>query len=226
MRRLVPCRTICPESWRLTWRTPINSGSPGCRPARGPVGRERVARGKAARREVPLETHALLAPTELRPDPVELLERQAVTRVPELVPIRYGRMLVSPFTFYRGGALLMASDLAGTPNSGLRAQLCGDAHMSNFGVFGSPERHLVFDANDFDETPAGAVRMGPQATGRQPRDRRTRERVQDQAAPEHDAGRRCRLPGGDANVRHPIESCRLVRPSGHGARRWRRSRRS
>jgi len=116
---------------------------------------EREARGKAARREVPLESHALLAPTELRPDPVELLERQAATRVPELVPIRYGRMLVSPFTFYRGAALVMASDLAGTPNSGLRAQLCGDAHMSNFGVFGSPERHLVFDANDFDETAPG-----------------------------------------------------------------------
>jgi uncharacterized protein (DUF2252 family) len=123
----------------------------GPRPSRA----ERVARGKAARREVPLESHALLAPTEFRPDPVELLERQAVTRVPDLVPIRYGRMLVSPFTFYRGGALLMASDLAGTPNSGLRAQLCGDAHMSNFGVFGSPERHLVFDANDFDETLPG-----------------------------------------------------------------------
>jgi uncharacterized protein (DUF2252 family) len=120
-----------------------------------PTRAEREARGKAARREVPLESHALLAPTELRADPVELLERQAASRVPELVPIRYGRMLVSPFTFYRGAALLMASDLGGTPNSGLRAQLCGDAHMSNFGVFGSPERHLMFDANDFDETAPG-----------------------------------------------------------------------
>ena len=111
--------------------------------------------GKSARREIPLESHALLAPTELRADPVELLERQAATRVPEWVPIRYGRMLVSPFAFYRGAALIMASDLAGTPNSGLRAQLCGDAHMSNFGVFASPERHLVFDVNDFDETAPG-----------------------------------------------------------------------
>ena len=76
-------------------------------------------------------------------------------RVPELVPIRYGRMLVSPFSFYRGAALIMAADLASTPNSGLRAQLCGDAHMSNFGVFASPERHLVFDLNDFDETAPG-----------------------------------------------------------------------
>src|SRR6478736_1174891 len=116
---------------------------------------ERVAVGKAARGAVPLESHAVLAPTELRADPVELLERQAASRVPELVPIRYGRMLVSPFTFYRGAALVMASDLAGTPISGLRAQICGDAHLSNFGVFGSPERHLVFDVNDFDETLPG-----------------------------------------------------------------------
>ena len=88
-------------------------------------------------------------------DPVALLEEQAVSRVPELVPIRYGRMLTSPFAFYRGGALIMASDLARTPNSGLPAQLCGDAHLSNFGVFGSPERTLVFDINDFDETAPG-----------------------------------------------------------------------
>src|SRR5207249_3599182 len=94
-------------------------------------------------------------PMDLRADPVELLERQAVSRVPELVPIRYGRMLLSPFSFLRGAALVMAADLAGTPNSGLRVQLCGDAHLSNFGVFGSPERHLVFDLNDFDETVPG-----------------------------------------------------------------------
>src|ERR1700722_2459300 len=113
---------------------------------------ESKEKGKRARASVPRDSHATFTPSPDRPDPVSLLEEQAVSRVPELVPIRYGRMLVSPFTFYRGGALLMASDLAGTPNSGLRAQLCGDAHMSNFGVFGSPERHLVFDANDFDET--------------------------------------------------------------------------
>jgi uncharacterized protein (DUF2252 family) len=88
-------------------------------------------------------------------DPIALLEEQAVSRVPELVPIRYGRMLASPFAFYRGGALIMAADLAGTANSGLRVQLCGDAHLSNFGVFGSPERNLVFDINDFDETAPG-----------------------------------------------------------------------
>jgi uncharacterized protein (DUF2252 family) len=115
---------------------------------------ERKARGKAARNEVPLESHVAFAP-EVRLDPVDLLEEQAKARVPELVPIRYGRMGVSPFTFYRGAALIMAADLASTPTSGLHAQLCGDAHLSNFGLFGSPERHLMFDINDFDETSIG-----------------------------------------------------------------------
>ena len=116
---------------------------------------EREARGKAARREVPRDSHAAFTSGFLRADPVELLERQAATRVSELVPLRYGRMLVSPFTFYRGGALIMASDLAGTPRSGLTTQVCGDAHLMNFGAFGSPERHLVFGINDFDETYPG-----------------------------------------------------------------------
>ncbi len=116
---------------------------------------QRVAVGKAARAEVPRSAHAGFTPASNRPDPVALLEGQAATRVPELVPIRYGRMLVSPFTFYRGAALIMASDLAASPNTGLRVQLCGDAHLSNFGVFGSPERSLVFDINDFDETLPG-----------------------------------------------------------------------
>jgi uncharacterized protein (DUF2252 family) len=116
---------------------------------------ERVARGKAARTEVPRSAHASFAPTATRADPLELLERQANTRVPELVPIRYGRMLVSPFTFYRGAAMIMAHDLAATPRSGLNVQCCGDAHLSNFGVFASPERRLVFDLNDFDETLPG-----------------------------------------------------------------------
>ena len=116
---------------------------------------ERVARGKAARSEVPRADHAKFEPPPGRADPVALLERQAKTRVPELVPIRYGRMLVSPFTFYRGAALLMANDLASTPRSGLNVQCCGDAHLSNFGVFASPERRLMFDVNDFDETLPG-----------------------------------------------------------------------
>jgi uncharacterized protein (DUF2252 family) len=116
---------------------------------------ERAAHGKAARAEVPRSSHALYEPPARRADPIKLLERQAKTRVPELVPIRYGRMLVSPFTFYRGAALIMSSDLATTPRSGLHVQCCGDAHLSNFGVFGSPERQLVFDLNDFDETLPG-----------------------------------------------------------------------
>ncbi|MGZ4267916.1 MAG: DUF2252 domain-containing protein [Solirubrobacteraceae bacterium] len=116
---------------------------------------ERVARGKAARKEVPRSRHAVFEPAATRADPVDLLERQAKTRVPELVPIRYGRMLVSPFTFYRGAAMIMAHDLGGTPRSGLTVQCCGDAHLSNFGVFASPERRLMFDINDFDETLPG-----------------------------------------------------------------------
>ena len=115
---------------------------------------DRVARGKDARAVAPLESHAEFAPAGSR-DPVGLLLGQAKSRVPELVPVRHGRMLVSPFTFYRGAALPMAADLAGTPASGLRVQLCGDAHLSNFGAFASPERRLVFDVNDFDETLPG-----------------------------------------------------------------------
>ena len=104
---------------------------------------------------MPRADHAKFEPPASRADPVALLERQAKTRVPELVPIRYGRMLVSPFTFYRGAALIMANDLASTPRSGLNVQCCGDAHLSNFGVFASPERRLMFDVNDFDETLPG-----------------------------------------------------------------------
>ena len=116
---------------------------------------ERIARGKAARAEVPRSRHAEYEAPSDRADPVDLLEDQAHTRVPELVPIRYGRMLVSPFTFYRGAAMIMAHDLGPTPRSGLNVQCCGDAHLSNFGVFASPERRLVFDVNDFDETLPG-----------------------------------------------------------------------
>src|SRR6202453_5178278 len=116
---------------------------------------ERVTLGRQGRARAPRSSQAEFTPARDRPDPVSLLERQATTRVPELIPIRYGRMLVSAFTFFRGAALIMASDLATTPRSGLRAQICGDAHLSNFGVFGSPERQLVFDCNDFDETLPG-----------------------------------------------------------------------
>ena len=115
----------------------------------------RAEYGRAARRRVPRASHAGWSPPSDRFDPVSLLEEQATTRVPELVPIRHARMLVSPFTFYRGAALIMAADLAGTPVSGITTQICGDAHLSNFGAFGTPERQLVFDINDFDETLPG-----------------------------------------------------------------------
>ena len=116
---------------------------------------ERAAAGKAARRRAPRSSHGDWEPAADRPDPVELLEEQAATRVPELVPIRYGRMLVSPFTFFRGAAYPMAADLASAPRTGLEVQLCGDAHLSNFGGFAAPDRRLVFSINDFDETLPG-----------------------------------------------------------------------
>src|SRR3954470_17917574 len=116
---------------------------------------DRRARGKDARTRVPASDHAGWAPAADRPDPVGLLEEQNVTREADLVPVRHGRMMVSPFTFYRGAAKIMAADLKDTPTAGLTVQLCGDAHLSNFGVFASPERNLVFDLNDFDETLPG-----------------------------------------------------------------------
>ena len=116
---------------------------------------ERSARGRAARDQVPMSVHAGWAAAPDRPDPVALLEEQDATREPDLVPIRHGRMLVSPFTFYRGAAKIMAADLKDTPTAGLNVQLCGDAHLSNFGGFASPERTLLFGLNDFDETLPG-----------------------------------------------------------------------
>ena len=116
---------------------------------------EHEAYGRSLRLTVSLESHAQLPVAVDRPSPVDLLEEQSASRVPDLVPIRYGRMLVSPFTFYRGAARIMASDLAATPRTGLEVQVCGDAHLSNFGLFATPERRLVFDVNDFDETLPG-----------------------------------------------------------------------
>ena len=123
--------------------------------ARRPTPKERRAAGKALRASVPLDAHAAFSRAPTSPDALTLLEEQAADRLPELGPIRYGRMLESPFTFYRGAARVMAADLAGAPRSGLTVQMCGDAHVSNFGLYGSPERRLVFDANDFDETLPG-----------------------------------------------------------------------
>jgi uncharacterized protein (DUF2252 family) len=116
---------------------------------------ERIALGKAARRRVPRSAHAAFDPAARAHDPIDLLSDQARSRVASLVPIRHERMTVSPFTYFRGAALPMAADLASTPDSGFTVQACGDAHLSNFGIFGSPERHLIFDVNDFDETLPG-----------------------------------------------------------------------
>ncbi|MEU2419718.1 DUF2252 domain-containing protein [Streptomyces sp. NPDC007851] len=116
---------------------------------------DRAARGKAARKRVPRSAHAVWLPSVDRPDPVAVLERQGRDRLPDLLPIRYGRMAASPFAFLRGAAAVMAADLAAQPHTGLTVQLCGDAHLLNFGLYASPERTLLFDLNDFDETYPG-----------------------------------------------------------------------
>jgi len=119
-----------------------------------PTPRQRAERGKAARAQAPRSTLAKLDLSGDR-DPIALLQSQDPSRLAELVPVRYGRMLASPFAFFRGAAVVMARDLASSPRSGLEVQLCGDAHLLNFGTFGSPERALAFDLNDFDETLPG-----------------------------------------------------------------------
>ena len=147
-----------PRSQPGTPRSRPAAGAPRSRPAAAQprlTPAEHADLGKAARTPVPRRTQASFEPPADRPDPVSLLQQQAATRIPGLVAIRYGRMLASPLAFFRGAALLMAADLAGTPSTGLRVQSCGDAHLSNFGVFASPERRLVFDINDFDETLPG-----------------------------------------------------------------------
>ena len=141
-----------PEAARRTVVLPRSATTGLEAPRQHQTPAERRVRGKAARAEVPRESHAKWEPSPDRPDPVALLESQGATRVPDLVPVRYGRMMETPFTYYRGAALPMASDLATTPATGMIVQACGDAHLSNFGLFGSPERRLVFDVNDFDET--------------------------------------------------------------------------
>jgi uncharacterized protein (DUF2252 family) len=144
----MPAQTVEAPA-RATGRYQLDTGVGRLNPV------ERAARGKEARARVPRDSHGVFDPPSDRTDPIGLLEEQAQTRVPELVPVRWGRMMVSPFTYYRGAALPMASDLATTPVSGLAVQACGDAHLSNFGLFGSAERRLMFDVNDFDETLPG-----------------------------------------------------------------------
>jgi uncharacterized protein (DUF2252 family) len=159
--RVVPRLPAVLESTRvvLTSMTRTARRASGS-PARAAAGRyvrpaDSEARGRSCRSETPRSSHEAWEPRSDRPDPIALLEEQAADRVPELVPIRYGRMSASPFAFYRGAAYVMASDLAGTPQTGMRVQLSGDAHLANFGVFASPERQLLFDLNDFDETLPG-----------------------------------------------------------------------
>ena len=176
---------------------------------------EQKALGKAARKRVPRESHASFDPPAGRPDPVTLLEDQAKTRLPDLVPVRYGRMLASQFAYYRGAALPMATDLAHTPTTGLTVQACGDAHLSNFGVFGSPERRLLFDVNDFDETLPGPWEW----------DVKRLAASLEIAARQNGFGRKQRrtivtsavrqLPAGDARVRRHDQHGRLVRERGH-----------
>jgi uncharacterized protein (DUF2252 family) len=137
------------------WRSGREVGGMAVRKIAHPSVEEREAMGLEARGRASVSSHTKWRPAGDRPDPVALLEEQNTSREPDLVPVRHGRMMVSPFTFYRGAAKIMAADLAGTPVAGLEAQLCGDAHLSNFGAFASPERRLLFDLNDFDETLPG-----------------------------------------------------------------------
>ena len=180
---------------------------------------ERQSEGQEARGKSPLSSHAGWVPAADRPDPVALLEEQNTTREPDLVPVRHGRMMVSPFTFYRGAAKIMAADLTDTPTAGLNVQLCGDAHLSNFGVFASPERTLLFDLNDFDETLPGPVRVRREADGGELHDRRaatTGSRKADTRG--RDAGVGAGLPGGDGRVRADAHDGHLVRPPVRGRR--------
>ena len=177
-----------------------------------PTTSERHEQGRALRKVVPRSELGAWDPAPDRADPIDVLEAQAASRVPELVPIRYGRMAASPFAFFRGGAAIMAADLATTPVTGLTVQACGDAHVSNFGKFATPERNIAFDINDFDETVPGpwewdvkrlcaSLHLVARANGfRRPR-RRPRG-----------AGSRLRVPGAHRVVRHASHDGALVRP--------------
>ena len=147
-------------------------------------------KGRARRDRVALASHAGWVPAPDRPDPVALLEEQNATREPDLVPVRHGRMMVSPFTFYRGAAKIMAADLKDTPTAGLNVQLCGDAHLSNFGVFASPERTLRVRSERLRRDASGAVRIRRQAHGGELHDRRAQQRLHQGRHARRDAARR------------------------------------
>lgn len=180
-----------------------------------PTPAERAERGKAARATAPRSEQGEYQPARDRRDPVALLEEQAASRVPALVPIRYGRMLVSPFTFYRGAAYPMAADLAGAPRTGLEVQLSGDAHLSNFAAFAASDRRLVFSINDFDET-LPPVRMGREAPGRELRGGRPGPGVRHPAAAVDQPGGGTRVQGRDQGVRRDVQPRPLVLPHRHG----------
>ena len=171
-----------------------------------------MARGKATRAEVSRGSHAQWHPSATRPDPIGILEQQGVTREQGLLPIRYGRMLVSPFTFYRGAAAIMASDLSDGPRTALYTQLCGDAHLMNFGTYAAPDRRMVFGINDFDETLPGPfewdVKRLAASFAVAGRDRGFSRQGRGGDQP----GRRARLPRGDGGLRRDAQPRHLVRP--------------
>ena len=188
-----------------------------------PTVAERAESGKAARAKAPRTEMGEYEPARDRRDPVALLEEQAASRVQELVPIRYGRMLVSPFTFYRGAAYPMAADLAGAPRTGLEVQLCGDAHLSNFGAFAASDRRLDLQHQRLRRDAARPVRVGRQAAGGQLRRGRPRSRLRRQAATRDQSRGGARVPRGDQELRRDAEPRPLVRP--HRRRPDRRARR-
>ena len=177
---------------------------------------DRRARGLEARDRAPLSSHGGWVPASDRPDPVGLLQEQNRTREPDLVPVRHGRMLVSPFTFYRGAAKIMAADLKDTPTAGLKVQLCGDAHLSNFGLFASPERELLFGLNDFDETLPGPFEYDVKRLAASFTIAGPQQRLWQGRHPGGDAGVGGGLSGGDGRLRRDGEVGGLVCASDRG----------
>ena len=174
---------------------------------------ERRAHGKKLRKKVSPSGHAGWKLAADRPDPVALLAEQDATREPDLVPVRHGRMMVSPFTFYRGAAKIMAADLKDTPRAGLMVQLCGDAHLSNFGVFASPERTLLFDLNDFDETLTGPFEYDVKRMSASFTIAARNNGFSNAEARDVDARIRQRLPNDDGRVRGDADDGRSGTPT-------------
>ena len=177
---------------------------------------ERTAHGRDARGRALPSSHAGWTPAPDRPDPVALIMEQNLRRDADLVPVRHGRMMASPFTFYRGAAAIMAADLAPTPTAGLDVQLCGDAHLSNFGVFGSPERQLVFDINDFDETLPGPFEYDVKRLAASLTVAANNNGFTTSDARAITTASRRRLPRGDGRVLHDADAGRVVRPRHRG----------